>query len=256
VVYETVMEAGVQGVLARVRGSYGGDKAWGEMSGELPAYVLYRPISFYVTVPLLVLGVPAWGVTLASAVCALALPFVAVTFGAHAYALVGALALAVHVLDCVDGNLARVRGPTRVGALLDAAVDGVFWAAFFAALGLLVERGHGWLAPRALAFSLFAAVLVFLGRRVRDEFVRLYGVRAEMPPARPARLGLAAWALFAVAGLEQLYAFVVLAAGAAGALDIALAGILVYVTSVFAASVAITFAHAWRRDRAAASTDP
>jgi len=44
--------------LADVKASYTEEKAWAEMQGDLPCYLIYRPISFHLTPPLLRLGVP------------------------------------------------------------------------------------------------------------------------------------------------------------------------------------------------------
>ena len=57
---------------------------------------------------------------------------------------VAALGFCFHVLDCVDGNMARTAGTaSKLGGLVDGFVDLSFWCLLFLSLGLLVERAGG-----------------------------------------------------------------------------------------------------------------
>ena len=71
--------------LADVKASYSPAKAWAEMQGDFPCYLIYRPISFLLTPPLLRLGVPVTGVTLFALVVALAMVTLAWRGGPFAY---------------------------------------------------------------------------------------------------------------------------------------------------------------------------
>ena len=71
--------------LAEVKRSYGPEKAWAEMQGDLPCYLIYRPISFRVALPFLWLGVPVMAMTLLSLVIALTMLLLALRGGEHAY---------------------------------------------------------------------------------------------------------------------------------------------------------------------------
>ena len=87
--------------LADVRRSYTPEKAWAEMEGDFPCYLIYRPIAFYVAVPLLALRVPILAVTLSSLVLALAMVTVAWMGAPTAAYWVAGLAFAFHVIGKV-----------------------------------------------------------------------------------------------------------------------------------------------------------
>ena len=130
--------------LADVKASYGPEKAWAEMQGDLPCYLIYRPISFWMALPFLWLGVPVLVMTGFSLLIALALPAVAIWGGEQAYLGVAGLGFLYHVMDCVDGNMARTLGRTsRLGAILDGTIDMSFWCLLLLSLGLLVEGQGG-----------------------------------------------------------------------------------------------------------------
>jgi phosphatidylglycerophosphate synthase len=176
------------------------------------------------------------------------MPVVARLAGERAYLAVAALALACHVLDCVDGNIARATGrASRFGALLDGFVDLVFWALFFVAFGVLVDRapaspldGHG------LELALGLAVLVLLHRNLRDNFALVFAGRADFTPAPPPRLtGWALWRVLLI-GLERFYALGLVVAGFLGVLAPLLLAVAAYVVSIFVGALWITFAAARR----------
>lgn len=231
-----------QFTLARVRASYTPERAWLEMSGELPAYLLYRPLSFWLTVPLLRLGVRAGFITGASAVIAVSLPLIAAIEPEGGFLAIGLLALVFHVFDCVDGNLARSRGTSSAsGALFDALVDQAFWCALFSALGMLVAHTRHALAPYAMMLSLGCALLVLAGRRIRDEARLLSGERVELSTRRPERVSPLSWAIIVLAGLENLYALAILVCGFYGLLPELLLAIAVYVAGIYLASLLLSF---------------
>src|SRR5205814_1891567 len=90
--------------LDDARRSYTPEKRWAELQGDLPSYLLYRPLSLWLTPPALRLRVPILAVTLASGACALAMPFCAWLGGAYGYLWVAGLGFVAHVCDCLDGN--------------------------------------------------------------------------------------------------------------------------------------------------------
>jgi len=229
--------------VAQVRASYGPDKRWSELEGDLPSYLLYRPVSFWVTPLFLELGISATAVTLTAGALSALLPLVAWRGGAHAYLVIAVIALVVHVMDCVDGNIARTSGrASGVGALLDGFVDLCFWSLYLVSIGILVNRaGGGILGPWALELSFSLVILVLLNRLLRDNYALLFLERAEFTPAAPARLSPLAMARIALIGLERFYAFAIICGGTFDALDKVLAGIAVYVVVIFLGAVCITF---------------
>jgi len=234
--------------LADVRASYPPEKAWSEMDGEFPCYLIYRPLSFYLTPPLLRLGIPILAVTLSSLVLAVVMLTVAWRGGPHAYLWVAAIGFCFHVIDCTDGNMARTTGrSSRFGALVDGTVDMTFWALLFASLGLLVEHtGGGLLGDRALEFALCLPILVLINRLTRDHFtLEFQGTtyfRAEIPES----LSLGDYFLIAVVGLENLYVFAIAIGGYFGVLDRVLVAIGIYIALIFIGALALTFKNAWQ----------
>lgn len=238
--------------VADVRASYPERKSRAELWGELPLWLVYRPLSFRVTPLFLNLGIPASAVTLASAALAAGMVGVAALGVERAHLWVAGLGLLWHVLDCVDGNIARVLGrATRLGALLDALVDSLCWVALFLSLGLLVARtGGGLWGAAALPVALGLPVALLVNRRLRDE-ERLSAGRAgdEEPPPFPRTVG--GWLYAGLAGLENLYAAAIGVGGELGRLDLVLVGIAVYVGLVSGWVVVTVLARAARADLAA-----
>lgn len=241
--------------LADVRASYPPEKAWAEMQGDFPCYLIYRPISFFLTPPLLRLGIPVSGVTLFALGVAIAMAGLAWRGGAHAYLVVAGLGFAYHVLDCVDGNMARTLGRTsRLGGILDGTVDMTFWCLLLFSLGLLVEHeGGGVFGDRAVAFSLGLCVLLLLNRQTRDNFAAQNAVETYFRPTMPERLGPGDWAMIAFVGLEFAYVIAIAIGGLFGVLDWVLVGIGVYVTTIFVGALFMTFRKAAALDRDAAA---
>ena len=148
--------------LADIKRSYTPEKAWAEMQGELPCYLIYRPLSFYPSWLLLRLGVPIMAVTLSSGVLALVMAFLAWQGRPWAWLAVVASGFCFHVLDCVDGNMARTTGRfSRLGALLDGTIRPVIRTGFLerGVVLVLVEGGYKVKSWRSKA--LLSATLLF-----------------------------------------------------------------------------------------------
>lgn len=244
--------------LSDVRRSYTKQKARAELRGELPAYLLYRPLSFPVALLLLRLRVPIVVVTLSCGAIAPLVLFAALYGGERAYLQVAALGLAFHVLDCVDGNMARTTGQSsRFGALLDGFCDYVFWSALFLALGVLAEREAALsISPFATELGLGAALVVLLQRDVRQHFAILYGERPVFAETDEASPSAGQWLVYALSGLENLYVFAIGLGGAFGALGWVLLGVCGYVIMIALAALALTFRGARARDAALAPVTP
>jgi len=236
--------------LQDVRRSYTAEKAWAEMMGELPAYLLYRPLSFYITKWLLNLRVPILAVTLLAG--SIPVPMLALAWRGdpEAYLLIAVLGFLYHVLDCVDGNMARTTGRiTTFGALADNLVGFIFWCSLFVSLGLLVEHSHPqWLGSYGLELSMGCAILVLLNRQTRDVYTLLHQktplVDYSPRPRLSARQGMYA----ALVGLENLYIFAIILGGLYNALHWVLIGVAIYVTAMFVGAMTITFFKAYKQD--------
>ena len=218
-----------------VRRSYPAEKRWQELSGELPALLVFRPLSFLVTPLFLRAGFSATAVTWLGGALAFAMLAAAWRGGPHAYWAVFALGFAVQLLDCVDGNVARVKRETSArGQFLDLLVGTLYGILLLASLGLLVEHtGEGRFASHGLEIALGLALLVLLNRLTR-ECAQLHLGWRQLTQERPAGpLPLSTKLVIALAGLENLYVFAIAIGGALGALDRVLLGIAVYVVGVF-----------------------
>lgn len=235
--------------VADARRTYDSAKRWSELEGDWPSFVLYRPISLWLTPLAVRLGVSARAATLAAATLAVSLPFLARFGGDNGYLLIAACVFVIHVFDCLDGNIARVTGTaSKQGALLDGFADLCFWSLYFAAIGLLADRsptsvlgGHG------VTVALAAAVLVLLNRLLRESFATLFGRRAEFMPASPPRLSLRQKARIGFISLERLYVFALVIGGAVDRMDVVLIGIAAYVSLIFAGALFVTFGAARKR---------
>ena len=244
--------------LADIKRSYTADKAWAEMQGELPSYLIYRPLSFYPAWILLWLRVPIMAVTLSSGLVALLMVATAWQGGPWAWLVVVGLGFCFHVLDCVDGNMARTTGRfSRLGALMDGTIDMSFWCLLFLSTGFLVEhQGGGLFGDRAVAFSLFLAILVLLNRQTRDNFVVQNAETSYFKSDIPERISLGDGAMMVFVGLENLYIGAIALGVWLGGLDWVLLGMGVYVGIIFVGALGLTFAKAHRLDKTTSSSDP
>ena len=244
--------------LADIKRSYPPEKAWAEMQGDLPCYLIYRPISFYVALALLWLRVPILAVTFSSAAVALAMVTVAWRGGTSAWLGVVGLGFAFHVLDCTDGNMARTMGrSSRLGALLDGTIDMAFWCLLFLSTGLLVgHQGGGIFGQGAVEFSLGLAVLVLLNRQTRDNFTVQNADVSYFRQEIPERLRFRDRLVMAFVGLEFLYIVAIAAGALLGGLDWVLLGMGVYVALIFLGALFLTFSKAHRLDQPTSSSDP
>ena len=233
--------------LAEVRRSYTPEKRWAELQGDLPSALIYRPVSIWLTPFFLLLGVPPNAVSVLGLLAALSMPLVAWWGGQHAYVAVALLAIGNHVLDCVDGNVARTtrRISGGAGALLDDFLNPVFWSLYFLSIGILVRRASSSpVGQHGVEIALGLMILVLVHRHLRDSYELRFGERAEFTARPPATYS--AWTIvrMCLAGLEGVYAFALLAAGALGVWDHLLIAIAVYVVVIFVSAVVLTFRRA------------
>ena len=180
-----------------------------ELLTDWASALMYRPLAILLT-PLF-LPLPPTVITLAGLLFALSLPVLAVNGAGMA---VAAMALVFCVLDCVDGNVARVSGRvSRDGAYTDFVCDLLYRATFYLAIGLLTEPAPG-VVGMASAIGLGAALLAILARACR-----LYADAAVGEPneiADTARLSSDQKLFAFLSGLDRLAPLLLAAAVGSG----------------------------------------
>ena len=155
--------------IADIRKSFSAEKARDELYGDWASALIYRPISFWVAPVLANLSIGATQVTIFMLVLALSLPVLAAILGPAAHATIAIVAFVCMVLDCVDGNIARVTGTsTDTGAYLDFLVDIVYRVSVYGTLGYLADAemsAPAMLTGHAFPTAALAAAIV-LGARL------------------------------------------------------------------------------------------
>jgi phosphatidylglycerophosphate synthase len=160
-----------------------------------PWYVLQRRATIYLTWLVLHTGLEANHVTMITVMLALA-GSVLLAMSSAKLALLGALVFAAHhVLDKVDGDVARFRGRhSIVGVYLDDLGHSIAFAGLF--LGLGVHLAHGSPSPRAALIPVLAgavgALSMVMGRTQKSVGFQLYaqhvmGRPELMPPESESR---------------------------------------------------------------------
>ncbi len=219
-------------LLAEVRQSYTPEKRAEEKRADFLAFLIYRPVSFFVTPFFLMLGISADGATALGFGIAVAMPVLAWWAGAAACTGVALLALAMMVLDCVDGNIARVSGRSSpVGGMLDGCCTLLFWAGYFIAVGALAyQPDGGWIARHGRETGLVLAVLMLAQRELEDSFEACAQERVRWEPPLPGAVAGAGVSLACIGRpVEQVVAIGGLAvAGTLGALPWFAGGLAVY----------------------------
>ena len=223
--------------IADVRASYGEEKRREEWHGDWMSALVYRPISFWLTPLLLNLKVSASQVTSFALLISLALPFIAWKAGASAHTTVAVLAILFVILDCVDGNIARVtKTASKTGHYLDFLTDLVFRIGLYAAVGILADRETGslaWLDHQSFAFGLLAALIAIVGRLSRV-FTRQLSP-GDVYGTAEASKGFIDWFLLpALSGMDRLLPLLVLAADWWGGLRWVILWLLAYSAVDFA----------------------
>lgn len=218
------------------RRSYTPAKEAEERSGDFPAWLLYRRVSYVVTPLFLLAGFTADAVTVLAALLGVAMVPVALWGGPQAWIAVVALNLSIHVLDCVDGTIARVtRRSSPVGGMLDGLTTLLIWALYFTTVGVLAHDPAGsWVARHGRELGLALAALLLAQREMEDTYDNAFRERVRWEPPVPAALpafDLKSWGKI----IEHLVAFGGLTVAALTRhLDFFLAVLVLYQLTVFA----------------------
>lgn len=157
--------------IAQIKASYS-KKSLREKKYGFFMYLIYRPLSFYLTPLFLSLSFSANAVTLIGLVLAICLPVIAIFGGQFAFIYVSIVGFSYLVLDCVDGNIARITEKGGfLGQYLDSLTGIIFWTMLYSSIGILVENegnGIGFISSNGLLLGLLAAILDILGRESRN----------------------------------------------------------------------------------------
>lgn len=195
--------------MADIIGDFREHKLWEELRGNWVIVALHRPPSFGLVWLLARAKVSPDAVSWAGGAVALALPLAAgFVIPAFAGLAVFALGFLFHVLDCVDGGLARLTGQASpAGARLDAVIDMAQWGLLYLAIGILADRqldtGGVW-----SALALGAAWMRLFARAVRTVALPQATGSGHTPPSTLADLIVAFFA-----GLSGALPFLALAGG-------------------------------------------
>lgn len=178
---------------------------WREEAGSDWAYVVfYRPPSAVLAWGLAHTRATPMAVTLAGGVSIPLMIVVSILVPATlAVPIIGLVAYVGGLLDCVDGDLARLTGRTSwVGRYVDFQIDVVRWATLFVTVGHAADRaaggGDGWFAVAVLA-----AWLRLFARAARDYRFGTLG-RDAKPAGAPPRPSIAGLGRAFVTGLDGL----------------------------------------------------
>lgn len=165
--------------------AYSRGKWASELRGDWAIAVLYRLPGALLTALALRLGLPAWSLTATAAILTLALPMVAlfVPLGTAIWA-IWVMGMAVQVLDCADGDVARNSGTTsQRGKQIDFLADMGHWGMLYGAIGILADRHAG-----EIGLLTALALLAAWGRlfaRVINDSVAQTGPASPKPGSSP-----------------------------------------------------------------------
>jgi len=214
--------------IDEVKSTYSPAKAREEWYGDWASALIFRPLSFLLTPPLLRLGFSASTVTLLSLLTGLSLPLIALYGSVSSILWVAGLATVWLVLDCVDGNIARVLGTAGcAGQYFDFAADVLFRGCFYAAIGLLADALPG-AKGNGFQLTMLAAYVAMAARFCRLFYARQSGTDIYEDPGPVKPRGVAQIIFSFLSGLDRLLPLMVLGGGLAGRMDWIIFFLLIY----------------------------
>ena len=156
-----------------------------------------RPISFYAAYAFQRLGFTANRVTYLSIIVAF-VAFIIFLLGGRVFTIAGAVMVQIWmILDCVDGNLARVNEKKNpYGAFVDAMSGYTLLGFVFLGIGIVAEREPGWLNQYIpdnffILLGSIAAVSTLTARLIFQKFVATeyeFGISRYPRSNKPGRL--------------------------------------------------------------------
>ena len=190
----------------------------------------YRRISFFVTPWFHAAGISPNTVSGVGFLCSFLMPLAALLLGPYDYLGVALLCFLYLVLDCVDGNLARLSGTSGPrGQYLDSLAGKFYALTRTVALAMIAAREWPILEVGAyVSLGLFAALLFIWGRESRQYYKMATGVAPNHFVAGSGRLKDLAL------GFTELVPAGLLLLGPIGQAWLVFAGIFVFYVALFA----------------------
>lgn len=112
-----------------------------ELAGEWAAVALYRWLSFIITPLFLSTSISATGVTFISVLITITLPLAVFFPQPFDFLFIGIIGIIFNVLDCVDGNMARMtNNVTALGQYTDFIADIIHRVFVYITLGLIIDN--------------------------------------------------------------------------------------------------------------------
>ena len=158
--------------LKDIKAAYPAEK---QQSDPLWAKIIIRRLSFYLAWIAIRLSISAFTVSVAS----LLLPIIAMYFWLTVNPLVAIILLMLwFLLDCVDGNVARASGGTKMGAFVDAASGYAMLGFSFFGLGSYLDIVNPDVFPEGIAgFTLLGASMSILNLLARLYYQKYMNVK-------------------------------------------------------------------------------
>lgn len=190
-----------------------------ELSGEWGAIVLYRWISFYIGALFIRFGISANAVSIAVILFCLLLPFSLLFSPKVAGILLGLGGIVIAVLDCVDGNIARVTNTASMkGQYVDFIADILYRIFLYTTLGFIIQAGSAYdhVMIKGAAFICLAAALLAVTARL----CRIYAEKRFPDTQTEGTLyesntgsNITSWVYSFISGLDHLLPLFILVAG-------------------------------------------
>ena len=154
---------------------YRDSKAKHEMRREFFVYAIYRPISFLLMPAILRTGLSANAISLLGLGLALLMPVVALVAPDRGYLWLAIIAFCCQVLDCVDGNVARMLGSSsKLGQYIDSVGGKAYTNLMLLSLGIIAAAEVPALQTGTwLSLALLTALLYMWARESRS-YAKLY----------------------------------------------------------------------------------
>lgn len=157
-------------IVANLRSKYTAEKR--EVDKDSPVlYYILRPLSYYITVPFLKLGISANQVTFAGTAIGLA-GCILLGFGSYWLMLVGAILIVIcDIFDIIDGSIARYRGTSSVyGSLIDDVGGEIILSIVPFAIGIGVDN---------LLFGSVCTVCLLMRTTITEGYSAKFGAGAR-----------------------------------------------------------------------------